>query len=119
MMVDRLNAGVPSLLNKVYKPSEVDQPLNLEKLSRNIEKLIAEKEPTKKELEYSVQRVNQSLILVNTALEISLDKEVDDKVVRVLNTQSGEVIRQIPSKEFLEWEKEYAKLLGMLLDKRV
>jgi flagellar protein FlaG len=77
------------------------------------------KEPTKKELEDSIQRVNQSLKVVNTDLQISLDKEINDKVVRVVNTQSGEVIRQFPSKEFLEWEREYARLLGLLFDKKV
>lgn len=118
-MGDRMNVGVSAPLNKVYKPWEVDQLSHIEKPSRNTEMTIVEKEPTKKELEDSVQRVNESLKIVNTALEISLDREVDDKVVRVLNTQSGEVLRQIPSKDFLEWEKEYAKLLGMLFDKKI
>jgi flagellar protein FlaG len=117
MIDDLIKTGLPSPVKKALNVSEMDE-LYKEKPTKQ-EAPVEAKEPLKKEIEDSVQRVNQSLKVVNTALEISLDKEINDKVVRVVNTQSGEVIRQFPSKEFLAWEKEYARLLGLLFDKKV
>lgn len=114
----KFNAESYVPLNKI-KTSKADQAIYTENKSTNSNTPKEVKEPAMRELEDSVHRVNQSLKMVATALEITLDEEVNDKVVRVIDTISGEEIRQIPSKDFLEWEKEYDRLLGLLFDKKV
>lgn len=116
MIDDVTKASFSAPMNKLS--SSVERVASFSEAAKPPVPPAVQKEPSKQDLEDSVQRVNQSLKLVNTSLEIKLDKEVNEKVVMVLNNQSGEVIRQIPSEKFLEWEKEYAKLLGLLFDEK-
>lgn len=49
-----------------------------------------------------MQEANYYLQSINRGLEFSVDKDTDRTVVKVVDTKSGEVVRQIPSEEMLE-----------------
>ena len=51
-------------------------------------------------------------------LSFSVDKDTDRPVVKVVDARTNEVIRQIPSKEILQLDKDIDKLQGLLLDKQ-
>ncbi len=53
-------------------------------------------------LDNAVQEANYYLQSINRGLEFSVDKDTDRTVVKVVDTKSGEVVRQIPSEEMLE-----------------
>ncbi len=50
-------------------------------------------------------------------LKIEYDKEADMKVVRIVNHQTGEVLKEIPPKEIVELAKSLNEMLGILFDK--
>lgn len=52
--------------------------------------------PTPQQLQQALQTINRKLAS-STTLEFSLDKGTNQTVVKVMDKQSGEVIRQIPS----------------------
>jgi flagellar protein FlaG len=83
------------------------------------EKESKEQDPSDQQLKEAVGRVNTSLKLKNTELEVAINKEANRKVAVIRNQTTNEVIREIPSKDFIEWEAEYSRLLGILFDKRV
>jgi flagellar protein FlaG len=74
---------------------------------------------TDEQLNKAIDRVNHSLNIDNTSLQIEFDKETNRNVAQIIDKNSGEVIRQIPSKEFLEWEKEFTRITGLLYDKKI
>lgn len=49
-----------------------------------------------------IQEANQYFQSINRNLEFSVDEDVNRTVVRVVDTDTGELIRQIPSEEMLQ-----------------
>lgn len=52
-------------------------------------------------------------------LRLSVDRELDRVVARVVDSESGEVIREVPPEELVELAKTLRALMGQLLDRRV
>lgn len=72
----------------------------------------------RKTLESTVARVQESIEQFNSSLKIEIDPDVKRVVVKVLNDQSGEVIRQIPAEEMLEIAKRLDASQALLFTKR-
>lgn len=68
------------------------------------------------QLQSAVDNINKSLKDVNPSLEFSIDKDTKLTVVKLIEKQSGEVIRQVPTEEALAIAKAIDKFQkGMLL----
>ena len=59
-------------------------------------------EEVQKELETEVATVNEFVQSIQRDLQFTLDKELDKTVIKVVDSDSGELIRQIPEDIFLE-----------------
>lgn len=66
-------------------------------------------------VDQAVQQVNDMLQAFSQKLEFSVDKETDAFVVKVVDKETKEVIRQIPSEEMLSLAKALDKLQGLLI----
>lgn len=63
----------------------------------------------------AVNKVNEMVGGLARGLEFSVDDETNIRVVKVVDTESKEVIRQIPSEEILHIAEALDKLQGLLL----
>jgi flagellar protein FlaG len=72
----------------------------------------------RKAIEQAVAKVQETLGQLNTSLKIQIEPDTDRVVVKILNDQSGEIIRQIPSQEMVELAKRLDAMQGILLTKR-
>ena len=63
-----------------------------------------------------VADLNRTMSLTNTKLSFSVDKASKQTVVKVLNSETQEVIRQIPSDEALKIAQHVQSLMGILYD---
>lgn len=70
---------------------------------------------TQENVDQAVQQVNDMLQILSQKLEFSVDKETEAFVVTVVDKETKEVIRQIPSEEMLELAKTLDKLQGFLI----
>lgn len=69
-------------------------------------------------VEQSVTSMQKSLDLMKeTNFQVEFDRDIDRVVVKYTNT-FGEVVRQVPTKDFVEFEKEFVRTIGLLFDKR-
>ncbi|MES9860723.1 MAG: flagellar protein FlaG [Candidatus Thiodiazotropha sp. LLP2] len=73
------------------------------------------------ELVSNVENLNQ---LVNRNLEFSVDGDTGQRVLRVIDSETGEVVRQVPSDQILHIISQVQKtkegmLQGVLLDDKV
>jgi flagellar protein FlaG len=68
------------------------------------------------EVKKTVDELNEAMQTVGTALSFSVDKETGRTVVKVLDSKTGEVIRQIPAEEMVRIQQRIAKLMGVLFD---
>lgn len=70
------------------------------------------------ELTQVVEDIQKRLDAMGTRLNFSVNKEPDAVVVMVTDRQSGELVRQIPSKEVLSLRKKLQELSGLLFDEK-
>lgn len=70
------------------------------------------------DLEQAVEKMNRALRAFNHALEFEVTKS-NRIVVRVIDTNTGEIIRQIPPEELLDSFNRMQDALGVLIDRRV
>lgn len=69
-----------------------------------------------KNLQEAVERLNDQMKQNGRDLAFSVDNKSDKIVVTVKNTQTGEVVRQIPSETALRVAHNLEDVKGMLLD---
>lgn len=80
----------------------------------------AAREPSSLELQRAVNSANQSVVAAGSNLKFTVDSETDERIVRVVDSQTGDVIRQIPSKEMLAVSEAIDQFLqrGVLLKQK-
>lgn len=66
------------------------------------------------QLELAVQAMRKAIEPMANNLQISIDKDTGTTVVKVVDTSTKEVIRQIPTEEALSIAKSLDKLDGLL-----
>lgn len=71
--------------------------------------------PTQDDLDQALQKINDTLDVFTNKLEFSIDKDTDIFVVKVVDRETKEVIRQLPSEEMLNIAKALDKLQGLLI----
>lgn len=67
------------------------------------------------QVKQAVQDINQSMQSLARGLEFTIDANTQRPVVRVVDMETRELIRQIPSAEVLEIAKTLDQVLGMLI----
>lgn len=70
---------------------------------------------TRDQLKEAVKATNDFVSLVNNAVEFSLDDDTGITVVKVVDKNTKEVVRQIPSEEMLAIAKALDTVQGLLV----
>ena len=81
----------------------------------------AVREPSSQQLQAAVGVINRAMQVSNHNLEFSVDPTTKEPVVQVVDTDTGDVIRQIPSKEALAIAASIDEFMqrGLLLKQKV
>lgn len=74
-----------------------------------------EAEPDLKQLNKAVGDINKAMQSMSRGIEFSVDTDSDRTVVKIVDQQTREVIRQMPSAEALEIGKALEKMQGLLM----
>lgn len=69
----------------------------------------------RKQLEEAATRIKEFVAPVNDSIQFSLDEDTGRTLLQVIDVQTKEVIRQIPSEEVLNIAKALDKLQGLLI----
>lgn len=114
----------PNQVNKLQTLNQTDEAKKAEEAKKGKNKDSA----NDKDLKNQVNDLNESLTLQNLSIEFNVDKDIDQTIVKVVDKSTGEVIRQMPSKEMVDHLKHLKdlsnqdkanKLVGIILDKKV
>lgn len=77
-------------------------------------------DPVQSDAEQSVleatQKIQETVSNLAQNLHFSIDEDTGKTIVKVVDTQTNEVIRQIPSKEAVEIARTLDKVQGLLLN---
>lgn len=75
-------------------------------------------QPTPDQLSQAVNQIQDVIQKTAQSLQFSIDKDTGTTVVKVVDTESKKVLRQIPSEEVLAIAKALDKLQGLLIKQK-
>ena len=109
---DSQKAGdVESFRVKKEKNTERKEPTKIEESQNS--------RPGPEQIEEIVTRLQNSLQHVEPRIELSVDKELNQVIVRVFDEESGDLIRQIPSEDILKLDRFFADQSGLLMEEEI
>ncbi|RVU30252.1 MULTISPECIES: flagellar protein FlaG [Neptunomonas] len=114
-------------MNATSMVSTTTQPANTQQVNQNQQAAIAEKQSqaaeaqeaqklTAEEVQDVVDKLNDFMQGQQRNLNFSVDKDTDNLIVKVMDTQTEEVIRQFPSEETLKLAKHIEGMLGLIFN---
>ena len=71
--------------------------------------------PDEQSVREAVAAINQAAKALNNSVQLSLDSGSGRAVVRVIDSETGQLIRQIPSEEALELRQALDRIAGLLI----
>lgn len=119
--VDSGNTSVTVQTNTVQKNSKTNVETKSTELPTN-EKLavqIEEQSVSKEKLQQAVDSVNEFLQMNHSESKFVLHEGLDRYFVQVVDTETEEVVKEIPPKKLLDAFYEMQKLVGMIIDEKI
>lgn len=71
-----------------------------------------------KEIIDAIENANKAIIGAQTQLEFSIHEGTKEIMVKVINTDTKEVVREIPSEKILDMVAKMWELAGIMVDER-
>ncbi|WP_243096884.1 flagellar protein FlaG [Thermohalobacter berrensis] len=91
--------------------------------SKEVEAGVVNNEENKKvsedELIHAIEKANESVKIYDRRLEFSIHEKTKEIIVKVIDTNTDEVIREIPPKKILDMVAKMWELAGILVDEKV
>ncbi len=104
-------SSAPSV--QVFQPKVAPQTAVAQPVQNQPEPMVSEQE-----LKQAVQQANQNFAGSNEAVSFTYEEKLGQLFVQITDSASGEVIREVPSKEFIQHQVAMKELVGLLLDKQ-
>jgi flagellar protein FlaG len=79
----------------------------------------AKASPSRDDVDTAVKKLNDSMPGSSQSLQFSVDHDSKEIVVKLIDQDTKEVLRQMPSEEALQMAKSIDKLQGRLIDHKV
>ncbi|MCC7643711.1 MULTISPECIES: flagellar protein FlaG [unclassified Janthinobacterium] len=118
MTIDTIAAASAARIDKNYPSAEpaTTRPQAARNASTGIDATTSKtKEPSREELDQAVSELNQSPQVKTQGLQFSIDEDSQRTVVKIIDQETQEVLRQIPTREALEIAKSFASAKGQLI----
>lgn len=122
-----INANSPSLLNYAQPAEKPVRALQAETRAAEIKPVMPKAAAiSSAELQQAVDVVNQAVALEQRSLSFSIDDVSGRSVIKVVDFETDELIKQIPSEELLKvaqdikrLQEEMGQSIGLLIDNKV
>lgn len=119
--VTPLGIGLSANAANMVAKSDSTPAANRSVSDRVVSKASLEAQPaqiSETELKGAVDKISRFVAATNTDIQFSLDETSEMTVVRVIDRETKEVIRQIPSEEALQIAATLDKLQGLLVKQK-
>ncbi|MBF0705140.1 flagellar protein FlaG [Alkalihalobacillus hwajinpoensis] len=99
--------------------TKLTQTTNTE-VTKTIEKREVEENALSKDtINHHITTLNTYLEPTKTSLKFQLHDKLNEYYVQIIDTQTDEVIKEIPSKKFLDRYAATTELLGFMVDQKI
>lgn len=72
-------------------------------------------QPNNKEMSLAVENLNKVIASSLQSIQFSMDEELGKVVIKVMDTETKQVLRQIPNQEVINISKNLARLQGLVI----
>lgn len=109
--------AIQSTASRVVESSpKVSSDYNHQVKAEEVKAAEQQPKPDQQEVEVAVKDLNSALELMNVQRQFSLEKDLNKVVVKLLDSESKDIIRQFPSEEAISLSKNIKEMVGMLFD---
>lgn len=100
-------------------PSKADNNIDANvKQSRTNDSIKAAKKVDEKELKHAVDRANNVLFKNNTHLQFRIHDVTKDVMVKIVDDETGDVIKEIPPEKMLDLVAKIWEIAGIIVDEK-
>jgi len=79
---------------------------------------VEERKVSNDEIFRSIERANEKVMVRNTELHFSVHEKTKAIMIKVMNSDTQEVIREIPSEQILDMVANFMELAGLYIDEK-
>ncbi len=124
VMVSTLQPASPEIRATLKNRSAENEILRSYRVSGNLLPARSREEATRQEIDPQelkrvIEELKKRFDLFNKYLKIEIDEELDIPVIKIVDRETNEVVRQIPPEYLLKIMKNIDQVLGLLVNKRV
>lgn len=76
------------------------------------------KKPNKNDLQREIDSLNKWLQSQGTHIKFTLHEELNEYFVQVVNSETNEVVKEIPPKKILDISAKLQEMIGLLVDEK-
>jgi flagellar protein FlaG len=80
---------------------------------------IVDSDKIKSDLKTAVAELNKYLKPITSGIEFSVDEGSGKTIVKLIDTETKEILRQFPTKQMIEISKDLTKVQGLLVSEKV
>ncbi|WP_057830860.1 flagellar protein FlaG [Colwellia sp. TT2012] len=106
-----------SVENKLIRANEAEETQRIHNVSE--ETAQQEKVMTVHQLENVAKQLQEFIGTMNRGLEFSVDEDSGRDVIKVIDKESGDIIKQYPSEEVLSLVAKLSEAIGNFVDSKV
>lgn len=123
MDIRSISSGTPPESSALERASAALASVNAAKSSAPVETAVAvpspSQAPSPEQVAQALKSINKALEKFSQGLEFSVDEELNRTIVKVVDQQTKQVIRQIPTEEVIEIAKALDQTQGLLIRQKV
>ena len=82
------------------------------------QKVLQKAKPSAEEIKQDLDVINNQLRSMNSSIQFTVDGKTDDIVVKVVDDDTGKVIRQIPPDDVLSIREHLKEMSGLLVKEK-
>lgn len=93
----------------------------IESVKENLKALVINPKPKVKPLEINnvENEEKKNFELIDMHFRFKIHKPTNEIVVQIINSQTGEVVREFPPEKILNMISEFLKMSGLIIDEKV
>jgi len=118
MRIDGMSISMPNMTQQSVE-EQAPRPEQADPIVVQHNQPTVDGKDTKEKLEQAIDSLNEFFTINNSELKFVFHEGLDTYYAQLVNSETDELIREIPSKKVLDVFYEMQKLVGMIVDKKI
>lgn len=118
MRIDGTSNSMPNMTLQTAE-GQAPRPVQKDVITQQQNQPTADDQATKEKLGQAIDSLNEFFTINNSELKFVFHEGLDTYYAQLVNSETDEIIREIPSKKVLDVFYEMQKLVGMIVDKKI